>query len=514
MDIIKLTELIAGNDFAKIQVAFTSAKPKFKVEQPEALKQYKTAEHDIFDTTKRADKTIKKDTGTTNEAGEPVLATASVPVARVGMPFQKLIVDRRVGFMLSDPIQTKVEDGDDGTQEKELVKLINRIQNENKMDYKNKEIARRMMSEMEAAEIWYFVPNENPAIEAKFILKMKIVSPDLGDALYPMFDATSDMIAFARSYKISDEGKDTEHFDIYLSESEYYWIMDASGKWVLDPLITPNPKPNQVKKIMVIYYSQLYPEWADVQTMISRLETIVSNHADVNDYFGSPILTVIGELAGYAQKGETGKILQLTQGSQANYLALATEPMSIRMEQENLEGYIYAMSQTPNITFDQMKGLGALSGVALKLLFMDAHMAVKNKEETFGLGLQRRLNLLKASCGLVINTSLAKIAEAIQIKPLLTPFLPENITESIDNIAASINAGIMSKETALENHPMIVDVESELERLAKDQEEAMTAMQTQAGLEQGAGFQGGETGATNEQGGSQTPAEAGAQTGE
>lgn len=508
MDIIKLTELIAGNDFAKIQVAFTSAKPKFKVEQPEALKQYKVPEHEIFDTTKRPDKTIKKDTGQVNEAGEPVLASAIVPVARVGMPFQKLIVDRRVGFMLSDPVQVKVEDGDDSTQEQELVKLITRIQNENKMDYKNKEIARRLMSEMEAAEIWYFVPNENPAIEAKFILKMRVVSPDLGDTLYPMFDPTGDMIAFARSYKVNDEGKDTEHFDIYLAENEYYWIMDASGKWTLDPLITPNPKPNQVKKIMVIYYSQQTPEWADVQTMISRLETIVSNHADVNDYFGSPILTVIGELAGYAQKGETGKILQLTQGSQANYLALATEPASIAMEKDNLEAYIYSMSQTPNITFAEMKGLGALSGVALKLLFMDAHMAVKNKEETFGLGLQRRLNLLKASAGLVVNTSLAKVAEVTQIKPVLTPFLPENVTEAIDNLASSIQSGMMSTETALENHPLIADVQTELDRLAKEKEEAMTAMQDQAALQAGGGFQSGETGAEQgAEGGSETGAE-------
>jgi len=491
MDIIKLTELIGGNDFAKIQVAFSSAKPKFKVEQPEAIKQYKVPDHEIFDKTKRPDKTIKKDTRTINEAGEPVLATAIVPVARVGMPLQKLIVERRVGFMLTDPVQTKVVDGDDSTQQKELVKLIDRIQNENKMDYKNKEVARRLMSEMEAAEIWYFVPNENPSIEAKFILKMKIISPDLGDTLYPMFDATGDMIAFARGYKVNDEGKDIEHFDIYLAENEYYWIMDASGKWILDPLTTPNPKPNQVKKIMVVYYSQQYPEWADVQTMISRLETIVSNHADVNDYFGSPILTVIGELAGYAQKGETGKILQLTQGSQANYLALATEPMSIKMEQDNLEGFIYCLSQTPNITFEQMKGLGQLSGVALKLLFMDAHMAVKNKEEIFGLGLQRRLNLLRVAVGMVINTSLSKVAETTQLKPLITPFLPENITEAIDNIVSSVNGGVMSRETGLENHPMIVDVEAELERMTKEQEEAMTAMQ--AG-EAGGGFQGGETG--------------------
>jgi SPP1 family phage portal protein len=163
------------------------------------------------------------------------------------------------------------------------------------------------------------------------------------------------------------------------------------------------------------------------------------------------------------------------------------------MEEENLQGWIYAMSQTPNITFAEMKGLGALSGIALKLLFMDAHMAVKNKEEVFGLGLQRRLNLLKAAIGLVVNTKFAKLADMTQVKPVLTPYLPMNETETIDNISSSIQSGIMSKETALENHPMIVDVKTELERLAQDQQEAMTAMQEQAGLA-GGGFQDGNTG--------------------
>jgi SPP1 family phage portal protein len=476
-------EIIKGTDFAKIQEVFSSNKPKFVIEQATAIKQYKVGTHDIFDTTKRPKKTIKKDTGELNDEGDPVMATTQVEVARVAMPFQKIVVNRRVGFMLSDPVQTVVVEAEENEAVDELLKMIDIIQNNNKMDYKNKELARRLMSEMQSAEIWYLVENTKPNLETKFTLKVKVLSPDLGDTLLPLYDNIGDMIAFARAYKITVEGKDVEHYDIYTAEFEYKWVMSQS-KWILDPEQTPNPVKNMVGKIMVVYYEQKEPEWYDVQTMIDRLETLISNHADIDDYFGSPILTVFGELLGYAQKGETGKVLQLTQGSQAQYLALASEPMSIKMEQENLERFIYAMSQTPNITFDVMKGLGNLSGVALKLLFLDAHMAVKNKEEIFGLGLQRRINILKAAIGKVIKTDLGKTADMTQLKPILTPYLPQNDTEMIENLSTSMNGGMMSRETAVGLNPLIEDAETELARMKDEQEEAL-ALQAGMGMTEG-----------------------------
>lgn len=470
-------ELVKEGNMAKIQEAFASQKPSFSIEPAEAISQYKVTEHDIFNESLRPKKTIVKDSGQRNVNDEPIMVTAQVDVARVGLPFQKIIVNRRVGFMLSSPVYNEpiyVTGGDGETQ---LVKLIERIQNDNKIDYKNKEIARRMMSELECAELWYFVENINPSLEIKFTLKMKIVSPALGDTLFPAFDETGDLVAFARAYKLKEKGKDIEHYDIYLPDALYKFV--KRGEWKLDDqLETPNPIPNPVGKIMVIYYSQPEPEWADVQSMITRLETIISNHADTNDYFGSPILTVIGEIQGYAQKGETGKILQLTKDSQANYLALASEPASIKMEEDTLERYIYAMSQTPDITFEQMKGLGNLSGVALKLMFMDAHMAVKNKEEVFGIGLQRRLNLLKACIGKVINTALAKEADTVQIKPVLTPYLPENVTEEIDNLINALNGNIISQETAVEQNPLIGDSKTEKDRIKEDSLSDVAGMRT------------------------------------
>ncbi len=472
-------------NFEAIHLLFKSNKPKFEVEQTVAISQFKVKDHDVLDDNKRKDKIITKDTGEKDANDNPITIRTTVKVARIGMPFQKLIVNRRVGFMLSDPVKTEaIYINEESEKEKALVEMIDRIQNDNKMDYKNKEIARRMMSEMECAEIWYFV--ENKEQKPRFTLKVKILSPELGDNLYPLFDNTGDMIAFARGYKLLEDNKEIDHFDVYTADFEYKYV-SKENNWILDTEVQSittdgpkaiNPIPNAVKKIMVIYHSQKAPEWDDVQTMIDRQEEEVSNHADMNDYFGSPILAVAGEIMGFAQKGEQGKILQLASEAKANYLALNTPPESIKMELENLEKFIYAMSQTPNISFEQMMKIGGqISGIALKLMFLDAHLAVKTKEETFGIGLQRRLNLIKACIGMVIDATLSEVAKTVQVKPVMTPYLPENETEMIENLSVSKTGGIISTETAIELNPLVADSDVEMERIKNDKTEELAGQE-------------------------------------
>lgn len=484
MNIKNALEVIAKQSYKEIEQLFTTNAPSFEVSQEEAIKQYKVANHDIFDENYRQKKKIIKKYNDTSSAATEKTIVDYIDPARIGLSFQQLIVDRRVGFMLNIPVKINPVYESESDKEKTLVSSVERILNNNKMDYKNKEIARRLMSEMECAEVWYFV--ETGKAKPRYTLRCNIWSPDLGDKLYPLFDSTGDMIAFARSYKLKEEdNKDVDHYDVYTNDYEYRYV-NRDNVWKLDDLVevvTPegvkniNPIPNALKKIPVIYHSQKRPEWSDVASMIKRLEDSVSNHADMNDYFGSPILAVVGEILGFAQKGEQGKILQLAENAKANYLALNSPPESIKMEQDNLRDLIYTLSQTPDISFSAMKGMGTIAQFTMKAFFMDAHLAVSKKEEIFGMGLQRRFNLLKAAIGKVIDTSLEREAEAVQLIPKITPYLPQNNTELIDNITVARTGGILSKETAVEINPLVEDTETEMERLKDDTTNQMTGFE-------------------------------------
>jgi SPP1 family phage portal protein len=444
--------------------------------QEKALKQYDVSQHDVFDKAIRPLRKVSRATTAKDANGDFIREDVWIDVVRVGLAWQNDITEKRVAFTLSSPVTTNVIFDQETDKEKELVAIVERIQNDNKMDYKNKEILRRKLSELEVAVIWYYV--ETGETKPKYTLKSKIVSPNLGDTLYPLFDKNGHMIAFRRDYQLLDGDKKIEHSDIYTAEFEYKYICKDSV-WILDPdvvakakdseeFIPTNPVPNVAKKILIEYYYQQQPVWHNVQSLIDRHETITSNHGGMNDKFGAPVLVISGEIQGEIIDNQTGSMLQMENDATANYAQLSSEPESISLEQTNLEKFICKMSQTPNITFDQMIKIGQMSGFAAEMLFTDPHMAVRAEEESFGIGLQRRLNIIKAAIGALIDTSLAKEAKTVQLKPIITPYLPKNVTEIIENLGVSVSQGIMSKETAVEQNPLIEDAETEIERLKND----------------------------------------------
>jgi len=147
------------------------------------------------------------------------------------------------------------------------------------------------------------------------------------------------------------------------------------------------------------------------------------------------------------------------------------------MEQNSLRDLIYTLSQTPDISFSAMKGMGTIAQFTMRAFFMDAHLAVSDKEEIFGIGLQRRFNVIKAVIGKIIDTSLEAEAEAVALVPEITPYLPQNDTEKIENLTIARTGGILSKETAVENNPLVEDPETEMQRLKDDNTNEIAAIE-------------------------------------
>ena len=488
----KYLEIIKSELFSDILKLFLDNKPKFNY-QGDVAKEYDVYNHSVMinNEDNRPDKKIYKPvinpvTGEPEkdpDTGNPKTTPSTSKVNRVPASFQEIIVSRRVSFLLGNPVKYDATYDDKKTQEKALVEFVSEIEESAKTIYKNKELARRMMSEMSCAELWYLTELSEPGFwnyivrkigikKPLFQLKMKIISPFLGDLLYPLFDEFGDMIAFGRGYKINEDSKEIEHFDVYTDELTYKYANRENG-WALDNLALNSGKiPNPSKKIPIIYYRQEKPEWANVQKMIERLEKLLSNHGDMNDYFGEPILAIFGQLIQAINKGDSGKILQLSENAKASFLALDSPPESIKMEIENLEKFIYAISQTPNISFAEMKAMGKdISGYAIELLFLDAHMAAIAKEETFGIGIQRRINLIKAFIGNVLDVSLSEASKSVRIKPVFTPYMPKNLNELVDMLNQAVFNEILSKQTAtekLEEAGFIADAILEQERLKEE----------------------------------------------
>lgn len=410
------------------------------------LKEYDPKQHDIFDRQKRPDKSIiDKDGRETFE-----------PVTRLAVALQKLIVSRAASFLCGNPIELAASPANSG--EENLLQALRDIWRDNKLDYKSKKLARLMMSETSCAELWYVVDRPQDGVPIPK-LRVRLLAKSLGDDLYPVFDATGDMIAFGRRYIVTDKEKPEEHFDVYTDDKIYEGVFGEAG-W------TETNKPNTVGKIPVIYYSQDVPEWSDVQEMICQLETVLSNSSDTNRYFGDPMAIIEGIIQGFAKKGQSGKLLQLEKGAKISYLTWDQVPEPVKMEVDNLFRLIYSLTDTPDISFEQMKAImgGAPSGYAIELLFLSAHLKASMKEEIFGESVQRRINFLIAAIIRIIDINL-KAGSSLDVRPKFEYFLPKNIAEKIRILNNAVAGGIMSIQTAIEQNPLVEDAATEEERI-------------------------------------------------
>jgi SPP1 family phage portal protein len=445
-----------------------STKVALRVEADTILKQIDPYQHKVFDQTLRPKKTVKKPAGKDSQ-GKVKYEDRAEEVTRIAVPVQKLIVERAIGFTLGNPV-TIQSDNEEGA-ETDLLNMIEKVWTDNKLQYFDRKLARALFSETEVAELWYFTKDEDYWEKQGVVLrpKVKILKASDGNKLIPKFDSYGDLIAFSREYSTEIEGKKVTVLDVYTKDKLMTYHKSGDG------IVIAKNEANPIGKIPVVYYQQPYPDWYFVQPIIERLETLLSNFGDTNDYFGSPMVFVQGQVTGFASKGEQGKVLQGEKGAEAKYLSWDSAPEAVKLEIETLLELIYTNTQTPNISFSQMKGLGNLSGVALKLMFMDAHMKVENKIEILGEMFQRRLNLLKAMCGKVADSSLEEAVKTLTVEPVFTPYLPRNEKEELETL--NIGAGgkaVMSQKTAVKNNPYVQDSEAEMEQIKEEENNAAT----------------------------------------
>lgn len=225
----------------------------------------------------------------------------------------------------------------------------------------------------------------------------------------------------------------------------------------------------------VIYYRQEETEWESVQPVIERLEDLLSNWGDVNDYFGAPTYFFKGKMKGFADKGEVGRIYQ-GEGSDTDMKVVSwnSAPESMKQEMANLTNIIFSYTQTPDISFENMKSLSNnTSGAAIRLMFTDPHLKAETKEELFGEMFTRRFNVVKNGIANSIFATPPRIANSLRVTPVFSPYIPKNEMEMLQLINLSTQGKpTMSQEEGIEENPMVRNPERTKALLKQETDEA------------------------------------------
>lgn len=468
MTLKELKELLGTSSTLNKSISDIIAKLKTNTKKDELKTfrdQYSPIGHKTMDKANRPDKDIIKPDPT-----DPDKTIAAVEkVNRLALPMQKIIVKRAVSFVFGNPVKINSEAKKE--EEKQVLNALNRILKDCKINSFNRRIAKDLFRSTEIAECWYPVEKSEEhntyGFDTKFKIRVMAFSPWDGNELFPLFDDTGDMIAFSRAYsRNDDEGKEIRYFETYTDDEKIVWVSQNS-QWQEKERVA-----NVIKKIPVVYGTQDEVEWADVQTCIERLEYLLSNFADTNDYHGAPKIFVEGKIIGFAKKGESGGILEGEKGSKAEYLSWDHATDAVKLEIETLLRFIYTFTQTPDISFDSVKGLREISGEALKMLFLDAHLKVQEKREVFDEYLERRTNVIKSYLGYV-KTDLKKVADNMDIDAEIQPFIINDIAATIKNLTeATAGKALLSQRTAVAQSGLVDNVDQEIQYLQEERDQA------------------------------------------
>ncbi len=463
-----IREIMALGNPTEIHTLLTARKKEFRKSLEETEREYNPMYHKVLDQRIRKKKAVKVKTGQRDVNGNPIYKTTYKDRCRIAVPAQRLICERDVGFLLSEEVKYNIKNLADEPQ-KRLYDGVMHVFQDNKISYFDKRLARELFRARECAELWYIVKGDDGQTDE---IRVMLLSPLHGDLLYPHFDDYNRMDGFARKYVVRDElGNSAIHFDVYTSTTLYRYANQGGTLALIDA------KPHGFGKIPVIYYRQEETEWESVQPVIERLEELLSNWGDVNDYFGAPTYFFKGKMTGFAEKGEVGRVYQGEgDGADMKVVSWDSAPESMRQEMANLTNIIFSYSQTPDISFENMKTLGNnTSGAAIRLMFTDPHLKAETKEELFGEMFTRRFNVVKSGYATSIEATPQRIADELRVTPVFTPYIPKNETEMLQLInMATQSKATMSQADGVRLNPLVSNPEETLKQLQEEAKSQVT----------------------------------------
>ncbi len=370
----------------------------------------------------------------------------NVSAEKIKIQYQKKIVNTAVSFLFGDAPTIHANDAE-STNAQGILKVFK----DNRINNKLQDFAEAVMST--TIGVFIFSKNDEGDIKGRFY------NHEQGK-FTPQYDVYGDLIAF--------------YWEFLIGEVEHIWVFTPEQIHQFADKRFVKSEAHDFGVIPVVFVDQKEPEWFGVKEMIDRLEMLVSKLSASNNYFAFPILKLIGG----TEKDEEGNDVPLIDISDdgkslllgharhdnqviqadAEFLQRDTGVDSIKLEKELLQEFIHSISQTPDLSFDNVKGIGAISGRALILMLQDAINKAKRKRGSYQTAIERILS--------VIKNGLNIIDDELSFEIEFNYSIPEDVKEQIETLyAATGGKATMSQELGVQHNPYVKNAGEELEKM-------------------------------------------------
>ena len=403
--------------------------------------------------------------------------TKEVEPNRVALPLEQSIVNIHVAFAVGNEPKMDCTPSDD--KEKGVLVAVKSIMKKVKMKYLNRKIVRALFAEQEVALYWYAVQDDSfwaklkakiagifGNVSPKYKLKAAVWSPFRGDKLYPFYDESGDLVAVSREYEKQDlDGQKHQCFMTVAPQQVIVWEQGAEG-WKINQ--TASFK-HGFRKLPIIYGYLPEVICKKIRHIRIRLEKLISEYADCIDYHFFPILMLFGDLEKLGGDARNRIAQLMGDGADAKYLTWNQSAEPIKVEWEKLYDQAYDLTDTPQISFQKLQGLGsAFSGVSFRFAFMGAHMATANHGEVLGEFFQRNTNFLVSAVG-DLNSTLLAASDTIDIDTDLDPYMIDNDKEKVETAVAAKAGGVWSTKHGVAYCSNFGEIADEIEEIKEEE---------------------------------------------
>ena len=374
-------------------------------------------QHEVNNKSARPDRELKEVYEDPDTGKEKIRTSGFYKVNRITHDRIAYIINKAVAFACGNPLEVSYS-GDNVDAVREEIEAVMAANKESSL---NRRFCRALFTFREAAEIWYLEEDGN--------IRCHIVSPMYGDTLYPIVDRKRKMQGFAYSNKFMQDGVEVEELVYYTRESTRVFHC-IKGDW--SEVEQEKPKPNIWGKIPVCYTNQEEADFEGVLPSIYRLERSSSNLADSVDDNAFPDKLFKGDFKGQIETPGKGGKYTANGDADIKVVESAQGSNLIKLDLEENKSIVNTLSQTPDLSLENLKGLGIQSGAAMDRLFIDARLKVEDKREYLDEHFTRRYNIVKA----MVCKKRSIDPDSIQIEVSVTPYVPTDYYAEIEKILA------------------------------------------------------------------------------
>lgn len=406
--------------------------------------------------------------------------------ARISIGLEKLLANRINQFTFAIPVKRQYNIPSNDAQSA-IITAIENIYNTAHIDSMNYKRGIAYYAACEMFTIWYTVKRENTiyGFPCKYKLMCKTYSPMDGVHLYPIIDELDDMVAMSFEYdKQVSETEVVTIFETFTSDRHFIWKKNNQGNtWeettaqVMDDGTIESGEEIIINKIPGVYLWRPAPVYAGLGNIRHELEYNLSRNSNVIAYNAAPIVKVKGGIVGKEKKGESNRIWRVESDGDISYVSWNQSQEAVNNQTSTLLKLYWMLSQIPDISFDNMKGLGNIGYDARQTLLTDARLKINEESGAWKECFEREFNVIKAFLK-QMNNAWANELDNITCEHIITPYVPQDENYDI-NIRMKANGG-MPVESQLESIVKLgrsKDPISTLKEIRKDQAASAFAQQ-------------------------------------